>query len=135
MNTETREFHLGDVLSVITGRLLSPYGIDGVYKILNWMTGESLFTHQLPRVGGECSGPLLDQHPDLATVEVPEDLEGEQAVLMWLAEQMDRYGATRPVRRLAEDDHTRIDPVTELRMLRPDMPIITVDLPDEDGAE
>jgi hypothetical protein len=39
--TTTRAFHLGDILSVTTGCLVSPRGIAGVCDILNWMTGET----------------------------------------------------------------------------------------------
>lgn len=46
---EGKRFHLGDVLSITTGHLLSPRHMEGVYEILNHMTGDQLFTHQLPR--------------------------------------------------------------------------------------
>lgn len=127
---ETRDFHLGDILSVTTGLLVSPRHVDGVGDILTWMTGDSLFIHQLPRAGEECKGPLLAQHPDLAEVQVPDVFTGKEHVLAWLAEQVERYGETRPVAPLAEADHTRINPLDELRMIRPDMPVIAVDLGD-----
>ena len=44
-------YDLGTVLSVTTGTLLTKIG--NVYKILNYMTGDNLFTHQLPRVSKE----------------------------------------------------------------------------------
>ena len=125
---ETRDFHLGDILSVTTGLLVSPTRMDGIYRILNWMTGDNLFTHQLPRAGEECRQPLLEQHPDLAHVRVPDEFEGEEHVFAWLAEQVNHFGETRPVAPLAELDHTRIDPTEEMRMIRPDMPIFEVDL-------
>ena len=99
----TRQFHLGDILSVTTGCLVSPRHMDGVYDILNWMTGDNLFTHQLPRANDECQGPLLAQHPDLAAIEVPDEWgdgsrEGaKRAVDDWLAEQVTIYGETRQV--------------------------------------
>ena len=31
---ETKEFHIGDILSITTGRLLSPEGVKGIYNIL-----------------------------------------------------------------------------------------------------
>lgn len=131
----TRPFHLGDILTVTTGRLVSPRHMDGVYDILNWMTGESLFTHQLPRACRECQGPLLAQHPDLAAVTPPSEFsEGnsaQEAVARWLAEQVTVYGETREVAPLAAGDHTRIDPVTELRMTMPDAEITAVVVPPE----
>lgn len=60
-----KEFSLGDVLSITTGRLLSERHIDGVYDILNWMTGDDLFTHQLPRAGKSCEPWLIEQYPQL----------------------------------------------------------------------
>jgi hypothetical protein len=128
----TKTFHLGDILSITTSRLVSPRHIDGVYDILNWMTGDSLFTHQLPRACDECEGPLLAQHPDLAAIVPPESFgdgskgSAEEAVNRWLAEQVAIYGETREVAPLAGDEHTRIDPFAELRMIRPDAEIVPV---------
>ncbi len=123
----TKLFHLGDVLSVTTGRLVSPNGVGGIYNILDWMTGESLMTHQLPRASRECEGPLLAQHPDLAAVVVPEDFGGsKERVMSWLAEQVAIFGEYREVAPLAAGDHTRIDPLTELRMMHPDAEVIVV---------
>ena len=133
-NTGTRTFHLGDVLSITTGRLVSPRHMEGIHDILDWMTGDSLFTHQLPRAMDECQGPLLAQHPDLAAIEVPDDFGGEEGVRSWLAEQVAVYGETREVAPLNAADHTRIDPITELRQMRPDAEIVTVVVPDRVGG-
>jgi hypothetical protein len=133
MSTPTKPFHLGDILSVTTGRLVSPRHIEGVYDILNWMTGDSLFTHQLPRASRECRGPLLEQHPDLAAISVPDEFgdgskdSAKTAVDSWLAEQVAIYGETREVAPLATDEHTHIDPITEMRMIRPGAEVIVVE--------
>ncbi len=127
----TARFHLGDILSVTTGRLVSNRHIDGVYDVLNHMTGDNLFTHQLPRAADECAPHLLRQHPDLADVPVPEEFDGKDHVESWLAEQVVRFGEYRDVAPLAAEDHTRIDPMSELRMMRPDMPVIGVSLDGE----
>lgn len=66
-----KEFSLGDVLSITTGRLLSERRIDGVYDILNWMTGDDLFTHQLPRAGKACQPWLVEQYPQLDPKQSP----------------------------------------------------------------
>lgn len=124
--TDTRSFHIGDILSVLTDRLVSPDHIGGVYNVLNWMTGDDLMTHQLPRAQDECRPFLAVQHPDLAAVVVPDDLAGEGPVHAWLATVVEQHGATREVQPLEQGDHTHIDPIAELRMMRPDLPIIAV---------
>jgi hypothetical protein len=114
--TEPRNFHLGDVLTITTGRLVSPDHIGGVYNILDFMTGDNLFTHQLPRASDECRPALLAQHPQLREVEVPEEFDDKEHVDRWLAEQTERYGTELPVAPLDPADHTRIHPLEEMGM-------------------
>lgn len=111
-----RQFHLGDILTITTGLLVSPRHVDGIYDILNFMTGDNLFTHQLPRAMDECCPALLVQHPQLRAVSTPEEFEGKEHVDRWLAEQVAQYGEQLPVTPLDPGDHTRIDPIAELRM-------------------
>lgn len=113
-----RKFDLGDILSITTGALVSRRHMDGVYDILNFMTGDNLFTHQLPRASQECEGPLRAQHPDLPTV-APEfagatNEERMSSVFGWLTEMEEQFGEHRVVTPLADDDHTVIDPLSEL---------------------
>jgi hypothetical protein len=134
--SESRSFALGDVLSITTGCLVSRDPIDGVYRILNFMTGDDLFTHQLPRASEECRPHLLAQHPDLAEIEVPKwDNATKDEVYGWLDGIEATYGSTRDVTPLAAEDHTRIDPISELGLMGvgPERTIVA-ELPPEDAA-
>jgi len=111
--SEHRNFDLGDILSITTGMLVSTRHIEGVYDILNYMTGDSLFTHQLPRAIGECQGPLLAQHPQLAEIVEPTFRGSKEAVYAWLDEMKATYGDALPVAPLAEGIHRRINPIEE----------------------
>lgn len=120
----TREFDLGDVLSITTDRLLSEHGIKGVYEILNFMTGESLFTHQLPRVRREAAPVILKVHPQLRTIDdssvTPDNWK------QFLADQKAKFGERLSIPTLTADQHERIEPVSELaEHVHPDR-IITV---------
>lgn len=106
----TRQFHLSDILSVTTGRLVSTRHMDGIYDILNYMTGEQLFTHQLPRAVTVCKPVLLDQHPQLKSAS---DFEQEQWE-SWLAEQIKRFGETLEVKPLQPGQYETKHPLTEL---------------------
>lgn len=119
-------FRLGDVLSITTDRLLSRDHMGGVYRILNHMTGDDLMTHQLPRAGRECRRPLLQQHPCLADIEVPE-FSGTDEVWAWLDEMETEYGDEFHVEPLDDVDHTRINPLDELSMNYPHLDVIVVD--------
>ena len=65
-----RQFHIGDVLSISTDRFVSTRGMDGVYDILKYMTGDNLFTHQLPAAVEKCRPALLAQFPVLESPEL-----------------------------------------------------------------
>jgi hypothetical protein len=125
----TKTFHIGDILTITTGKLVSPRHVDGIYDILNWMTGDNLFTHQLPRACDECSPSLRTQFPDLAAI-MPRDFSDKDQVWAWLSEQVQAYGETREVAPLHEDEHTHIDPFTELHKMAPGKPVITVVVPE-----
>jgi hypothetical protein len=126
--TTTKTFHIGDVLTAMTGRLVSPRHIEGVYDILNWMTGDSLFTHQLPRASREAEPVLRERFPDLAAIEIPEwgEKGTKEVIYAWLDEQVAIHGETREVAPLDASDHPVIDPLTEFAMIRPGVPIIPV---------
>lgn len=107
-----RWFDLGDILSVTGEKLVSPRLVAGVYDILNYMTGESLYTHQLPRVCKEARPVLLFQHPQLAEVD-DSSVNGDNWQ-QWLHEQKQRFGDTLPVKPMNANEHERIDPLSEL---------------------
>lgn len=111
--TETRNFHLGDILSITTRRLVSPRHMGGIYDILNYMSGDELFTHQLPRVMMEARPVLLAAHPQLSSVDEDAEITAEN-VEAWLAAQIALFGETLPVPKLNQDQHERIDPMSEL---------------------
>ena len=60
-----KKFHISDVLSITTGRLLSNSHMSGIYDILNFMVDDNLYTNQLPRASNKCKPFLLKQFPKL----------------------------------------------------------------------
>lgn len=109
---ELKEFPISAVLSVTTGRLMGDIG--EVYEILGWMSGEKLFTHQLPRVSREAAPVILAAHPQLhAAVSEAEQVTTENWQT-WLSAWTDRFGAALPVPRLGLHEHRRVGPLAEL---------------------
>jgi hypothetical protein len=66
------KFTFCELASAGTGYLFSDTpddnGMGGVYKVLNYMTGDNLFTHQLPRAFREVSPEICRQHPFLSNL-------------------------------------------------------------------
>lgn len=128
--------HLGAILTITTDMFVCPSGMDGIYALLNDMTGDNLMTHQLPRVAEACRPVLLAKYPQLADIVVPDEFADEAHVRRWLAEQTDRHGTWFEVVPLAAEDHTVIDPIDEIRMMRPDLPVVAIQLPAQrDGGD
>lgn len=121
--SETKQFPTEDVLSTITGRLIGK--IEGVYQVLNWMTGESVFTHQLPRISREATPVVVAMYPHLqAAIDEAEQVNPDNWEAfrnLWL----DRYGPVIAVPQFTTDTHERIDPMSEAaEHFRPDQIIV-----------
>lgn len=110
--TRQKAFALGDILSITTHKLVSDRHMDGVYDILNFMTGESLFTHQLPRASEICGPELLKQHPALAEIDA-EGVYDKATAESFVTEQIKRYGETLPVVPLSQGIYEPRHPIQE----------------------
>lgn len=114
MNDTNKTFRLGHLLSVTTGILCcegEKHPIDGVYKILDFMTGDSNFTHQLPRLSKEAAPVLLRQHPQL--VGVSGEGVGPHNVTEWLADLKAKFGDSFAVLPMSADEHEYREPLSE----------------------
>lgn len=112
MEVLTKEFPTADVLSTITGVLVGKIG--GVYEVLNWMTSESVYTHQIPRISREAQPVVIAAHPELAQAIDEAEQVNTDNWQEWLARWLDRYGETIAVPKFTADSHERIDPISEL---------------------
>jgi len=110
-----KAFHIGDVLSAYSGYLVSNRHMTGVYETLNFLTGDELFTHQLPRAMDECHTWLEKQHPVLKEIDCsglnPETLPA------WLDGIVAKYGETLELEPLPADGHEFRNPVEELESM------------------
>ena len=107
----TQRFHLGAVLSMTTGKLLCA-DIGDLYKIAQHLTGEPIWTHQLPRVMTESKPHLLAQFPALAAV-TGEEVTPDNC-WTWLHDRVAEHGEWFDVAPMPEHAHESIDPLSEL---------------------
>ena len=129
-------FHISDVLSVTTERLVSSRHMDGIYEILNFLTGDNLFTHQLPRAMDECRPWLRSTFPNLMkdSPGMPERLadldrrinatqQDREHIAMAIRDWIEdlriamKLPERLPVYELGADMHTRVDPIQEAQAM------------------
>lgn len=121
-----------DVLSVATGVLMAEIG--GVYRVLGHMTGEAVFTHQIPRIAEEALPVLLALHPTLQQAIDESGQVSPETYAEWRDLWLDRYGPELAVPVLTADQHEFRDPLSEAaERFRPDQ-LAVVALP-EAGAQ
>lgn len=94
---EDRTFHLGDLLSVTTGVLVSPRYMDGLTDIVGYLTGADLDVDRIPESLQVCRVYLVTQVPVLSEV-IAEELTFE-SWRGWLDEQVALFGEWHSVRR------------------------------------
>jgi hypothetical protein len=108
-----RQFHIGDVLSITGGRLVSRDGYTGLQRALSHMAGEEIYTHQIGRVMDEAGPVILEKYPLLAGIVTPKEID-ESTVDAWLIEQASIYGEFLTLPRMTIEQHERIDPLSEV---------------------
>jgi len=135
---KTKQFSLRTLLTVTTGRLLTEpkgekdNGIADLYEVLDWMTSDSGFTHQLGRFDEECKPWLLRWFSEFGLAEACLDKldqwisrtrdKPDAPVDAWLAELQllfpGKFHAYYDVPRIPQDDHERKHPWDELVAIR-----------------
>lgn len=126
---KARRFPISDVLTIVTGYILKVGGMTAVYELLNFMTRDTIFTHEIPRAARECRPHLYRQHPFLSSpafVAEVDRLNGQlddpnltstarrQICSAWVARQRRRYGARLLVRPIPRKDHALRHPLDDL---------------------
>lgn len=111
--SESQTFHIGDLISITDGHLVSPSHMDGIYRIIDYVTGIPHFTHQLPRAVEVVRPWLLEQHSWLNEITVPDGLNGKDGVANWLAPVAAQYGEFHDVKPLPFGAYVGREPIAE----------------------
>lgn len=109
-----REFHLSAILTAYSGILLCK--MEKVYEILDYMTGDSNFTHQLPRAHKEVKPFLEEQLPFLKKITIKE--MKTEAVNTFMMIAIAEYGEYHVLTPIPPHAHAKIDPITEFINIR-----------------
>lgn len=132
--SDTKRFHLGDLLSVSTGRLVSPRHMAGVHELMEHLAGHPVWTHQLIRLAGPAALAIVEQFPWLAEINKPTHITSDQDATAWLAPLIERYGEWHDVEPMPSGMYERRDPIEELAEVAPHVQVIAVVVPDEGEA-
>ena len=103
------KINCAEALTIMQGGLMVEMG--RVYELLNYMTGDNLYTHQLPRAARECRPALEQQMPALAVFvdQTPYDPKNWQE---YLAEARVKVGDEFEITPL--ENWTHRDPLAEM---------------------
>lgn len=123
-------FETDIIVSASTDRLLCE--MDEIYKILNFLTGDNLFTHQLPRAMRKCKEHLETQLPWLRTLDTTEDRTME-AWNAWLLEIELTHGKEHDIQPLPPGTWFHINPVLEAEHMMGEGKVIALTIPKPSG--
>lgn len=153
----SKEFHISDVLSVTTGRLVSYRHMEGIYELCRFLTGEPVFAHQLGRVAKEAEPWLRAQFPylmpdypamakqlkaldDLLALDGDDRKARETTITAWVEATRHQVKLPEsipemlPVYEMGADMHTGIDPIEELEAMVGKDRVLPIVLDDEQSA-
>ena len=99
-----REFHLGALISVITGAMVCPTGDPKeLFDLLNYMTADNLDPHEIADAMKECRPSLFKQFPFLSDINIQE--ANSENFREWLSEQVKLHGEKFTVQPLPPGTH------------------------------
>lgn len=115
-NTEieknSKQFDLGAILNITTGILFT--SMDDVYEVLNYLTGDSIFIHQIPRVMDAAKPYVLSLHPELEGVGVGVTINSFEDAKAFVDEQKKIYGNKLSLTPMSKTDgYSHVDPIEE----------------------
>ncbi len=110
------KINCADLLTIGTGILCVK--MERVYELYNAMTGDNLFTHQLPRAFRAAQPAIVSQYPWLKEIG-----EGNKATWQqWISEVKAAHGDSFEIQPL--QDWKSVDPITEVAELFEEKPIV-----------
>ena len=116
--SNAREFDLESVLTVTTFKMLTK--IDNLYDLLNYLTGEDLYIHQLPRAGEVAIKYILELYPSLVNVDAQNvKITNEEEAKAFVKQYNDLYGEKLTLSPMPKERYESISPIVELdKMMR-----------------
>ena len=112
INKIQKEFDLGAILNITTKRLFT--SMEDVYEVLNYLTGDSIYTHQLPRVMPIAKTYVLSLHPELTGVGDTVEINSFDDAKAFINEQKKVFGNKLPLKPMSKTDgYSYVDPIEE----------------------
>jgi hypothetical protein len=130
-NTEynSKMFDIGTILSITHCALLTD--MDNIYKILDYMLEEELYTHQLLRATDFCKPFILQQHPELEKWDIYSEKVNSKNWQKMLAKAQSMFGNQLEIQKVPSGVWTHKDPKEELENMMGKDNIIELNLSDE----
>ena len=112
-NENIRRFDLGIIISVISGRVFTE--IENMYDILDYLTGDSIYTHQIPRVMDQVRPYILSIYPGLEGIGSDAIVTCKEEALAYIDEKKKIFGDSLPLKPITkESGYSHVDPLEEL---------------------
>lgn len=109
-------FDLGTVLTVTSGKVFTE--IDNVYDILNHLSNDSIYTHQISRLMQVAQPWVLAKYPQLEGVGSDVIINNEQEAKMFVEKQKELFGNEFGLSPIPKELYQPIDPFEEMVSIR-----------------
>ena len=113
MHDLRKAWHIGDILTVITGRIVSPLGREAYLQLMEYMADRPLTPSDRLQYGGDFAMALLAQYPELEDISAnEEDMPPDELRGIWLQRRAAEFGEFLSVNRLPPDHPARTTPAS-----------------------
>ncbi len=116
LENNERTFDLGSVLTVATGKLFTEMA--NLQYILDYLSNDSIFVHQIPRVMKTAQSYVLAKYPQLEGVGQDVVINGWEDVKAFLDSQKAVLGDSFALSPMPREMYEHIDPIEEAIEIR-----------------
>lgn len=111
-----KNFDLGTILTVTTGRLFVE--IEKVYDILNYLSNDNIYAHQIPRVRKVAQSYILERYPQLEGVGKAVVVNNWEDVMVFLDSQKAILGDSFALSPMPREICEHINPIQKVKKKR-----------------
>lgn len=117
MNKIQKDFDLGAILNITTSRLFT--SIEDIVEVLSYLTGDSIYIHQIPRVMEAAKPYVLSLYPELKGVGDDVIINSFEDVKAFIDEQKKIFGEKLPLKPMSKTDgYSYVNPIEEAIEIR-----------------
>ena len=112
---EKRTFDFATMISIISGRMFT--SMEKLYDALNFLTQETIYTHQIPKILPPSAKHILKTYPELEDIGKDVIINSEEEAERFIKSLSQIFGNEFTLEPMSDEEYSHTDPFEDLKDL------------------